>query len=372
MIRSVFFISLILIVFMFILFSGGSTSGTDIKPDGCVQCHEKIYLEALAVPYRHSVVMDNCKLCHIVQGDTEARKTVITFPSFQKEGILYLDNIRNGRRYLLKAVLTDNAGTESRPYRINIIPGEIEEYSDDLFLLKHISDITLEEIKEGIFVEAAVSWVTDAPATSEIEYSLRERYIRRFALEDRFTKKHRIILNGLEHNHKYYYRVVSRDIYGNVLKSGELSFDTSESFSHAGETVENDGSFPFINNIKPFRTENSDGIYLVVSANKPSRLSVWLTEISAPGIDENHAPGLTAARYAEIEVCKKCHIQNASHPVGIRAEGEKVKTPDDLPTIEDGVITCVTCHLPHGGREMYFARMDMNKDICIKCHIKDY
>jgi len=372
MIRRGFFISIVL--FICILFSGGSISGTDFKTDGCTGCHEKIYTEALDSPYPHSVAKDRCELCHIVQGRSQAQvqKRLITFPFFQKEGILYLDNINSGRRYLLEAVLTDDIGTDSRVYRINLALPEVEEYSDESFSLKHISDVTLEEVKKGVFAEAAVSWLTDAPATSEIEYRGEESYIRRLAIGEQFTKKHMIILNGLKNNNTYYYRVVSRDIYGNMLKSGELSFDTSENFSRAVTPEEHSGDLPMINSIRAFRTPDSEGIYLMVSANKPSRLSLWLTEIASAGVDDRHAPGLAGARYSAIEVCKKCHIQNASHPVGVRAKGEKVRTPDDLPTIEDGVITCVTCHLPHGGRKMYFARMDMNKDICIKCHIKGY
>ncbi len=371
MIRSVF---LSLVLFIFILFLGGPISGTDLRSDACVGCHEKIYTEALASPYPHSVVKDGCELCHIAGGKAgaEIRKTLITFPFFQEEGILYLDNIRSDRRYLIEAVLTDNAGTDSRPYRMEILPREVEEAREGDLSLRRISDVTIEEIKRGVFAEAAVSWLTDAPATSEIEYRGEDGYMRRSAIGGEFTKKHRIILNGLKNNNKYHYRVVSRDIYGNMLKSGELSFDTSENFSRAATPEEDSGYFPLINSITPFRAGNSQGIYLMVSANKPSGLSVWVKEAAPPGMDGRHAPGLADARYSAIEVCKKCHIQNASHPVGVRAKGEKVITPQDLPTIEDGVITCVTCHLPHGGGKMYFARMDMNKDICIKCHIKGY
>ncbi len=372
MIRSVFLISLVL--FICILLPAGSISGTDLKADGCAGCHEKVYTEALASPYPHSVAKERCELCHIVRerARPEARRTLVTFPFFQKEGILHLDNIRSDRRYLLEAVLTDEGGTDSRPYRINLAPREVEEYSDGGFSLKRISDVTLEEIKRGVFAEAAVSWFTDAPATSEIEYRDEEGYIRRLATGEQFTRKHVIVLNGLKNNNKYYYRVVSRDIYGNLLKSGERSFDTSANFSRAATPGEDRGALPMINSIRPFRTRDSEGIYLMVSANKPSGLSLRLKELASGGVDERHAPGLAGARYSAIEACKKCHIQNASHPVGIRAKGDKVKTPEDLPTIEDGVITCVTCHLPHGGREKYFARMDMNKDICIKCHIKGY
>ena len=81
-----------------------------------------------------------------------------------------------------------------------------------------------------------------------------------------------------------------------------------------------------------------------------------------------HGFGLAPASVSQIDVCVKCHSQGASHPVGIKSNGPKTKIPSELPTIEGGMITCVTCHYPHGGEKKYFARLDFARDLCIACH----
>ncbi|OGP25990.1 MAG: hypothetical protein A2067_00630 [Deltaproteobacteria bacterium GWB2_42_7] len=64
----------------------------------------------------------------------------------------------------------------------------------------------------------------------------------------------------------------------------------------------------------------------------------------------------------------RCHAQGASHPVGIMSKGPKTKIPAELPTVEGGIITCVTCHYAHGGNKRYFARLDFQRDMCMACH----
>ena len=139
---------------------------------------------------------------------------------------------------------------------------------------------------------------------------------------------------------------------------------------------------PVINEVTAFRIKGRNGVYLKIHSNKPSKLALSLKEITmTPEIievreegptDENHLPGLAPARYSTIDACKKCHNQNASHPVGVRGNNDKIRTPRDLPTIDNGIVTCVTCHFPHGGKNIYFARMDFKKNMCIKCHIGGY
>ena len=107
-----------------------------------------------------------------------------------------------------------------------------------------------------------------------------------------------------------------------------------------------------------------------VTANIPSGISITVKE--ANKVDEKHGFGLVPARYSRIDVCYKCHPHDSSHPVGVKAESPKIKTPDGLPTIEDGVITCITCHYPHGGERVHFNRFDYKKDLCMKCHLESY
>ena len=374
----------ILFISIFILASAIQLSSASVGeingPGECTKCHEEIYSNALANPYQHGMVMDKCGLCHIaraMEGETEeGKKTGINFSSYQREGILYLDDLQDDRKYEMEVVVTDSAERSSKPHHINVVPGKADEYGEDFPSLAELTGTAVEEIKMGVYVEATISWETDVPATSEVEYKRFRRQPRRFKSNNQFTKKHKVTLSGLKHEQYYFYSVISRDIKGNMLRSEEEMFDTSEEISADKGPASEDTAGPVINEVKTFRMKDRKGVYLKIQTSKPAKLMVSIDEIPEAGeekvSDENHSPLLAPARYSTIEACKNCHKQNASHPVGVRANNEKIRTPDDLPTIDGGIVTCATCHLPHGGKKIYFARMDFNMNICRKCHIGNY
>ena len=388
----IFFI-IFLLTFAFIVRPGSAVIEGTPESSGCIKCHQHMYQDALASPYQHGMILDRCSLCHISQGvdetgeefrveKEEERKISIDFPAYQKEGDFHLDNLEDGRKYELELTVTDHSGRVSRPYHLTLIPEKAELLHEDFNMLKQLSGVTLEEVKMGVFVEATVSWVTDAPATSEVEYRLLNDRHEMSEQSSELIKEHRVTLTGLKHRHRYLYKVISRDMKGNVLRSGEAEFDTSVEIISDRQYIEDNEVSPVIHEVIPFRAGGQSGIYLRMRANKPSRLSVLLKEVKTESEEtgireksaaaEKHSPALASARYSTIDACIKCHNQNASHPVGVRSKSDKFRAPDDLPTIDNGIITCVTCHLPHGGKEIYLARLNFDKDICIKCHTKNY
>jgi hypothetical protein len=46
-----------------------------------------------------------------------------------------------------------------------------------------------------------------------------------------------------------------------------------------------------------------------------------------------------------VAMCIQCHEADVSHMVGMEVD---FSIPDDLPLSEDGTVTCLTCHKPHG------------------------
>lgn len=78
---------------------------------------------------------------------------------------------------------------------------------------------------------------------------------------------------------------------------------------------------------------------------------------------------LKSGKEAGIDAClERCHRQGASHPVGVTSKGN-IRIPNSLPTAEGNIMTCVTCHTPHGGKAKYLARIDFKRDICVLCHL---
>ncbi|MCP3177765.1 hypothetical protein MJO47_11680 [Desulfuromonas sp. KJ2020] len=74
-----------------------------------------------------------------------------------------------------------------------------------------------------------------------------------------------------------------------------------------------------------------------------------------------------------IEVCLSCHSDTdlgASHPVRLYARRGSTIIPEELPTIEDGMMTCVTCHGPHGAPARQLVREIVKTKLCVTCHIR--
>jgi len=349
-----------------------AASGSEGESNLCRKCHEDVYVKAISYRYQHSVVRDKCILCHVRPEDNDNTIVQFNVPTLQSEWILYLDQLAEDREYKAELIVTDSNGKSYSPKLIDIAPKNLWKQSDQMssLTLKKLSRVTVDEIEKRGFARATISWDTDVFATSEIEYRSRGERGSTFKANDLYTKDHRIILDGLKHKSRYYFRAVSRDIYGNTVKSEEYAFDTAEVFSHRTETGRDNAILPMVERLQVFRIQKNRGLYLKVSANKPSEISVRIKDIKKMG--DNHGFGLLPARYSRIDICSKCHPYDSSHPVGVSAISSKSNMPDGLPTIEDGIITCVTCHQPHGGSRKYYSRFDFRKDLCMRCHLQKY
>ena len=85
---------------------------------------------------------------------------------------------------------------------------------------------------------------------------------------------------------------------------------------------------------------------------------------------ENH-PLLVSSEYATIDLCYTCHPQarmGTSHPVRIYAKQKETRIPDNLPTGKGGMLTCITCHEPHGGKGKALVRDLITTRLCVACH----
>ncbi|MDH4028007.1 MAG: fibronectin type III domain-containing protein [Nitrospirota bacterium] len=368
MIRLYYFI--LPLVFAFTLLSGANA--IEDKPESsCLKCHEDIYVKAVTSPYQHSVIKGSCVLCHVMDDSANNRKVVLWSSTLQTEGTVFLGSLPDDRKYQAAVEVIDSNGKKSPTKFINIKPDETWKLSPGASTLKSISEVKLEQVRKAMYAEATISWTTDVPATSEVEYRPGAgEYKKMSASKNLFTKQHTADLSGLKHNTNYTYRVISRDISGNVLRSAEYSFDTSKKYISV--TIQKDltALTPLVTNLRAIRTENGNDYYLNVSANKSSQFVVWLQEIRET--EGRPCKDFRQTRYSTIDVCITCHQQDSSHPVGVRSSNPRIVISDQLPTIEDGLITCVTCHFSHGGKKPYFLRIEFTKEICVKCHQSYY
>jgi beta-lactamase superfamily II metal-dependent hydrolase len=88
-----------------------------------------------------------------------------------------------------------------------------------------ISDVTVADITE---TTARITWTTDEPATSRVEYGKTIDYWLRTCSDGTLVIDHSVSLSGLEPDTIYHFRVKSEDEAGNEAASGDNSFTTAQ------------------------------------------------------------------------------------------------------------------------------------------------
>ncbi len=93
---------------------------------------------------------------------------------------------------------------------------------------------------------AIISWDTDDPATSQIEYGLDIPYDHTTTQDPSLVTSHSQVLTGLIADTIYHYRVKSRDSQGNLAASSDYSFSTGVSSTNLalGIIASVDGTYP--------------------------------------------------------------------------------------------------------------------------------
>jgi predicted CXXCH cytochrome family protein len=104
---------------------------------------------------------------------------------------------------------------------------------------------------------------------------------------------------------------------------------------------------------------------------QPEALLTDATETATEQASIAHPPMRSPAEIT-IDICYSCHPKSdlgASHPVRIYAHGGDTIIPDDLPTVERGMLTCVTCHDPHAAIGKQLVREEVATKLCVACHV---
>jgi hypothetical protein len=75
---------------------------------------------------------------------------------------------------------------------------------------------------------SVITWTTDEPATSQVEYGLTTAYGTTTTLDSTLVTSHSVTLSGLSADTTYHYRVKSRDAAGNEAVSEDNAFTTAQ------------------------------------------------------------------------------------------------------------------------------------------------
>jgi len=87
-----------------------------------------------------------------------------------------------------------------------------------------ISEVAVSGITDSA---ATITWTTDEPATSQVEYGTTSSYDSTTTLDEALVTSHSVSLTGLEGDTAYHFRVKSQDEAGNEAVSTDETFTTS-------------------------------------------------------------------------------------------------------------------------------------------------
>jgi len=360
----------------------------------CLLCHEKVYYRGMSSFYIHAPFDEKkCGKCHLEEEITEGesdtyqnkipKPVVLRQPDYLTEHTILLKRLNLQATYDINVNFKDQSGNTARKEFRGIVPEKVQHVKKDDKMPPKIYQIKAWPSVQRVFLETLITWETDEPSTSCVEYGLSDRYDQISEEDDTLMKNHKACIYKLKKQKGYHFRVKSRDIFGNEAISDDYTFNTSKisSVSDSGQTDAdnmNDGSLA-IEKASTFLV-NSD-LWLFLETNEPSRVIIKYKKVKEPvkaekpqilsvTDDKKRCAGLSAGKDLTIDACYQCHppkVLGVSHPVGVPAKKTTI-IPDDLPTLKGGIITCVTCHDSHGSNFKYFTRKKVTEDICTTCH----
>jgi peroxiredoxin len=95
--------------------------------------------------------------------------------------------------------------------------GELTTLSEAVPTQLLVSGVNISQITSST---ATITWQTDKPATSQVNYGITTAYGSTTPLDEKLTTSHNIPLTGLQPNTTYHFRVESKDASGNDSTSG--------------------------------------------------------------------------------------------------------------------------------------------------------
>lgn len=367
----------------------------------CLSCHDDVYQKGIENFYLHTPFTDKeCTACHLGQESTlYKRDKIVTtkeivapiiFSSYfyLKENNILVEDIIPEATYDINIIIKDRIGRTLEKKYTGIIPASLQDAMADDIKPPVISGINVGPIKKEVFLETTIAWDTDEPSTSCVEYGFSDQYGRHASKNTTLIKHHAIPLYDLTDGKKYHFRVKSQDVSGNEAISKDHVFNaTVLQDPNAAVTKDKTGKLAIVSQ-HVFLLGSKLGIY--VETSMPAKMTVECLKVkkttakpkllASPAASSDAQKSMNGQRRylvtmeeLTINGCYKCHppeILGVSHPVGI-AKKSGTDVPDYLPTLEGGIITCVTCHEVHGGNRKHFTRMEATKDLCKICH-KEY
>jgi len=373
-------------------------AGENPVDKSCVQCHNDMVVANMSKMYVHMpFLQQQCSVCHVAAGITAqeyknsppAPKKKISeknikwidytySPSVESWFFIQSDKVSSAD--LVVSAFNERQQNYRKIYEmpeIETLPVKASDTEPPV-----IKSVGVRGVYSGVFISAQIGWTTDEKADSEVIYGIDELVYSE--KNDKFTTKHKIVLQNLKADQKYQYVVVSKDIFGNSAVSETGSFTTGKFSPMPPKKYEQPRKGGITLNAQFFRIEDSYVIRL--KANQPVTLKVGTVPAARP--EKAGSGGMTVmASYTVIDgnpehvplrsidsissaVCRKCHAKmfgKGNHMINIGSSA-RIIIPAAYKTNSAGKITCVTCHNPHASNFEYITVKSRKGELCIGCH----
>lgn len=237
---------------------------------------------------------------------------------------------------------------------------------------------------------------TNVPVRGEVHLHDDGGQVRIQRAPEGFHTRMEIRLQGLRSNSRYELELACTGVDGKAQSSPMHVFVPAQLEAQAQNgSAAGDDNCALEADIGIYQGECDSGrcYFLSIAANQPVTLSVGVLKAgvevpahledahrsaSGTGLDDDtrkegdtgfHSE-LAGPYFTNYESCRPCHgdfFGPMSHPVDI-VPGVGMEVSPELPRLEDGRITCMTCHVFHGGNDHYRLRFGSKKKLCHACH----
>ena len=170
---------------------------------------------AITITFSEEVIITEAKLNGLnIKEDLETEDDII----FSYTPVSNLTEVENTISVKAKD-FSDNEMSDSIVCTFTIEITEVDETPPEITETEAI-DITQNSV--------TITWKTNEPSTSQVEYGKADTYGQLSDIDNNFTTIHNITITGLEIGTTYHYRAISEDEHGNENISEDYTFKTLE------------------------------------------------------------------------------------------------------------------------------------------------
>lgn len=360
--------------------------------EDCQSCHPEVYNDIANKPFVHRPELEQkCGVCHLDAAEARAPdKTVVAGKSLQ--GMQWVaKNLGKSREHWLK--LGQDLAGQSVLVRVEGEDGRVRQVTEKVPELSRLAEaggeqatMTIEQpevisVQRGVLLSATVAWKTGKVSDSVVYYG-ETGPGNATPVDGRLTRQHEVVITGLAPARTYRFVAASTDTAGNTVRSQEMTFSTARPFAReSADTAAKKAASQPLGMEKAFYRGRGH-VLLHVAATEPVSVMVGSAEPSEergtavrrearPGsrLPARH-PSMVDRYTLTVTVCLNCHPATkgvVSHPVNVYPKNGMV-IPGDYPTLPDGRVSCMSCHVAHAGHYQYRLPKPTKKALCVGCH----